>query len=355
MKIESSMFATGRFRAVVHKGHTYDEQGNIVEEGEVVVRDGVPQETQFGRNKLKLLYFTDMFAAGSTILGCFVAGAGNTTPVEANGPLTSYLGKCTRHLSATLTYSDTPDADGYVYLRTVFRATFAPGAFGTGSKNVSEGGIAKGDTGNVTNTTNLYAHGLLVDAGGSPTSVSVDTGSEYLDMFWEYTRYFKAEQTGTVTLNILGVPTEHAYVLRPSNWRVQSGTSTVAWYNDTFFDTCITLYRPFGLSMDTSNQWTATQAISGPLGALTGFPTHTGYVKGHIASVLTRQTQTNPKVQTWLVRWSTTAGNVPGGIGGVYLNGSDATSFQCSFDPKIDKTSDQQLDLYFTMTLDNKP
>lgn len=355
MHMHTHTEVTGRFRAVVHKGHTYDADGNIVQEGEVVVRDGKRQETPFGRNKLKLQYFRDILDNVTDVTGCFVAGTGNTTPTESDGTLTAYAGKASVHVSMTNSYSDTPDVDGYIYLRSVFRATFNPGALGSGTKNIAEGGIAKGHTGIVNNLTNLYAHGLLVDDLGAPTTVAVDATNEYLDLFWEYTRYFKAEESGTVTLNILGTDVVHDYVMRPSNFRQQANSANYAWPNNTYVANNISLRTLFRPSNDASNFNTGTGVKTGPIGTHMQLPTDSGWTGARNASLVQAQTRTTDKARTWLTRWITTAGNgVTGNVGCIYLAGNYSPSYQISFDPKLEKTIDRQLDIYFTYSMDNK-
>lgn len=344
---------TGRFRATVHTGHTFDAEGNIVEEGEVL------RETSFGRNTLTKKLFDDLLnllATGTSCSGCFVAGLGNTTPTEDDTVLTAYAGKCTQHVSVTTTYSDTPDANGMVYVRSVFRATFNPGAFGaTGSVNIAEGGIAAGTTSNTTSATPLYAHGLLVDSAGNPTAVAVNNASEYLDLFWEYTKYFKVEDTGTVSITVDGVATDYDWIMRPCNWRQLSSSANYWWPNDGLSASNISLYGPIRPATNTDNPTGAgTGLCSGPIGAFTAYPTRADGIF-QTGLTIAAQAKTTSKQRTWKFTWITTGGNVSGGAGVLQIGGNYCGAWQIQYTPKLDKTANRQLDLYVTCYMDNMP
>lgn len=345
---------TGRFRAAVHTGHTFDAEGNLVKEGEVL------RETPFGRNKLTVKFFDDMLnlvtVGQSNLVGCFVAGLGNTLPSETDTVLTAYAGKCTQHVGITTTYSDTPDANGMVYVRSVFRATFNPGAFGaSGSVNIAEGGITASTQYSTTSATPLYAHGLLVDSAGNPTTVSVNNATEYLDLFWEYTKYFKVEDTGTVSITIDGVETDHDWIMRLCNWRKMSSDANYWWPDDGFTSNSITLYPPIRPGTNNDNPTGAgTGLCSGPIGAFTAYPTK---VDGIFQTGLTIAAQPKmvSKQRTWKFIWITTGGNVSGGAGVLQIGGNYCGAWQIQYTPKLDKTENKQLDLYVTAYMGNMP
>lgn len=337
---------TGRFWAAVHTGHTFDAEENLIKEGEVL------RGTSPARNKLTKKLFDDMLASPSSLTGCFVAGFGNTAPTEDDTVLTAYAGKCSQHVSVTTTYSDTPDANGMVYVRSVFRATFNPGAFGaTGSVNIAEGGIAAGNTISTTSATPLYAHGLLVDSAGNPTTVAVNNATEYLDLFWEYTKYFKAEDTGTVSIAVDGVATDYSWIMRPCNWRQLASTANYWWPNDEFSAYSIILYPPIRPATDGG---AGTGLCSGPIGAFTGYPTKAGGIF-QTGLTIAAQAKTTSKQRTWKFTWITTGGNVSGGAGVLQIGGNSCGAWQIQYTPKLDKTANRQLDLYVTAYMDNMP
>lgn len=209
MKADLILYQRGEFMAVRRKAHTFDNDGNIVEEGEVL------QQSAWGKNLITDGGFATQLAGSVNIT--MVAGSGNTAPVEANTTLQTYKGKYSG--STQIIYSRTlnivPDVDGYCVLETVYRATFNPGALGSGAQNISEAGMAMGSQGATTGATALFSRGLLVDNFGAPLVIAMNASTEYLELYWKHTRYIPAEVIGTSALTILGSNISHAYTIRP--------------------------------------------------------------------------------------------------------------------------------------------
>src|SRR5690606_5665107 len=65
---------TGRFRAIVHTGHTFDDEGRVTGYKNIL------RQTPFGRNVVCNSGFNRMIGATGTILLGMVAGDGNAAP-----------------------------------------------------------------------------------------------------------------------------------------------------------------------------------------------------------------------------------------------------------------------------------
>lgn len=332
----------GRFRAVVHTGHEYDEFGNITKFGEVL------RETPFGNNKITLIGFDRAFLNQGGGL-CMVAGAGNATPTESDTVLVSYLGKTQTFATASTTRSTTPDANGDVWWRCTKRMTFGPGSLGGSSVNVAEAGIVTNvGFSSINSSTPCTARGLLVDGSNNPTTVSVNNDYEYLDIIWEYTEYVKASVTGTVTLTIDGVSVVHDYEVRPYwfdneggayNYGGWVGVGSTGWGPN---------ISPVG---DSTYTWDyASNCFTGAITAITGnnlgggtradIPIQTlgGYTNGS-------------KQRSVAFTWLPLKGNK--NITVIRAN-LGHTSWQVSYDPPIAKINTKQLDLQFVLSYANK-
>lgn len=207
MKATLQLKEAGEFRAVRHTGHTYDEEGNEIH-GEIL------QESAWGHNLITSVGL-DAILNTSSVYITIVAGAGNTAPVLANTTLQTYKGKRTSQIMSSRAVNLVPDVDGYMTITTIYRATFNPGALGSGAQNIAEAGTAMADSGATTGATNLFSRGLLVDSFGAPLVISLNATTEYLDIYWKHIRYIPESQTGTVNLTIMGSVISHSYTVRP--------------------------------------------------------------------------------------------------------------------------------------------
>lgn len=335
--------STGHFRAVVHTGHEYDQFGNIVREG-IILR-----ETPLGRNTITNTGFDRIFANQFNSI-CMVAGSGNTTPDPTDTTLNSYLGKTQTFATASTTRNTTPDVNDEVWWRTTKRMTFGPGSMGGGSVNVAEAGIVTNiGFATINGGSVVSARGLLVDEFGNPTTVSVNNAIEYLDLIWEYTEWIPASVVGTVELEIDGVPTDFDYEVRPYNFDNTGGSfNSTPWVNAG--NNNIPGWGPAG---DATYTWSkATNVFSGPLGAITGNPLGNG-TRGWIPIMSSSAYVNGSKTRSLLCTWLPTVGNVVDGIGAFRVD-LGHSSWQISFDPKIPKINTKQLDMTFTLTMDNR-
>lgn len=196
----------GKFRAVVHTGHKYDDEGNIVEYGEVL------RETPFGRNLILNggfdWWLTGTLAGGGSIQ-YLICGPSNVAPVPGDTNMPDAFGYAATFVSSTQVASNADPGMGPLFCTVQHRRTFLPGSLGASPVNVSKAGIACGAVGNPTLTQlraqPMLAAGLLVDGSGSPTSIAVNP-NEYLDLIWEHTEYYPHDVAGSFTLTTDDVP-----------------------------------------------------------------------------------------------------------------------------------------------------
>lgn len=335
----------GRYRAIVHTGHEFDEFGNITKFGEVL------RETPFGKNIITLIGFSKILQnqGGSMVM---VAGSGNTAPVEGNTTLVAYLGKSNTIATQATTRNVSPDVNNEVWWRTTYRFSFGPETLGAGAINVAEAGISTAVSINsVTSSTTLLSRGLLVDGAGNPTTVSLNATTEFLDIIWEYTEWVKASVTGSVNLTIDGVVTSHSYEVRPYYFDNVGGG-----YNYSGWADAGSLSIP-GYSTNNSKSGyplsAATCAFAGPLVAITGNGLGNAAAANVPNLMSTDAYVTNAKNRTFRTTWVPTEANIAGGVGVVRPNLGHA-QFQVSFTPKIAKIDTKQLDLYWTFAMANR-
>lgn len=342
IEIPVAIRAQGRFRAVVHTGHEYDEFGNVVKFGDVL------RETSFGNNKITLTGFDKAFLNQGDNL-CMVAGSGNTAPSESDTTLAAYLGKTQSFASASTTREVVPDVNGDVWWRVTKRMTFGPGSLGNVAVNVAEAGIVTNVGLSGTNaSTPVTARGLLVDAGGNPTTVSVNNAVEYLDIIWEYTEYVKASVTGTVTLTIDGVATVHNYEVRPYWFDNVGGSYNYGGWRDVAGNVWGPNFSPLGNGTYT---WSyATNCFTGAITAITGNNLGNGVqadIPIQASGAYTNGSKTRSLNCTWLPV------NANKNITVVRVN-LGHTCWQVSYSPAIAKVNTKQLDLLFVLSYANK-
>lgn len=329
--------ASARYWAVVHDG-----KGNIL------------RRTHPGPNKLTKKLFNDLMS-GVPYYGAPVVGAGNTAATESDVTLESYLGKANsvEVVAGSYQYTDTPDVDGYLWMKQTYIAHYLPTRLGTGAVNISEAGFSSDNIHSTTDTTPLYSRGLLVDDVGAPTSISYNAGVEYLDVYWELTWWVPVEVSGTVTLNILGTNTVHDYVVRPSNWRQLDDVANYNWIMPTADASGIYIGRLiFNVSSSGYDNISDTYAASGPLGASTAFPTATG--GRFYATDYPIQAFTTDKQRDWEIQFGPAEGNVSGGIGALHVGSPAGPTWQISLDPKIDKTATRNFNFTIRCVMGNK-
>lgn len=333
----------GRYRAVVHTGHEFDAEGNIIKEGKVL------RESAWGKNKITLPGFDAMLSNNGNVGIRMAAGTGNASPAESNTTLQSYAGFTNAFVSQTKTKNNVPDGDGNVTVTCLYRFTFNPNSLGSSPINVTEAG-AISNSGTPGPSTTVYSRGLLVDGAGNPTAVPYDAGVEYLDLYWEVTYYIPAEVNGTVSITVDGVPTDFAYKVRPmlftTYWLVGGSNQNLPgiYYNTT---------------SSNGNPQFSTNCSGNDLGSLDGQPSGS-YTTTTRPSVTLASYTAGSKQRGITLSWTPSAGNIAGGIRSVLLSGCDLGGgsqcqlFQIQYDPKLPKDSDHSMSLTFVLTMGNK-
>lgn len=243
MKIDMHIKESGEFRAVRHTGHTFDQDGNEVH-GQVL------QESAWSKNLILSVGF-DALLTNEYIYVNIVAGSGNSAPVAGDTTLQSYEGKGTSQILYSRVINTVPDEDGFCTITTIYRATFNPGELGSSPVNISEAGTAMAVIGSVSETTNLFSRGLIVDSFGSPLVISVNPTVEYLDIYWKHVRYIPAEVLGTQSLSILGSSISHNYTIRP--YQLDSANSGYWWYLGSGSGSTTEISGLFPVLVDTDN------------------------------------------------------------------------------------------------------
>lgn len=350
INFNAAVESTGRFRAIRHTGHIYDDLGNIVRHGLIL------QETAFGRNKITLTGFSHILQHDNPI--AMVAGTNNTAPAEGNTTLGAYAGKTQTHVSTVTTRSTTVDGDGNVYWRVTHRMTFAPESLGMGAINIAEAGIvslAGVSFGAINSATAVSARGLLVDGGGSPTTVSLNAAVEYLDLIWEYTEYVKASVTGTVNITIFGDVIAHDWEVRPTFFENPGGSYIARGWGpagDAVLPGFAAVGYPYG---DWEQGSTQARSTNG-LGTISSAPANDSGLSNALRAAnayVVDDYVAASKQRTMEITWLPSRANITGGIQSFMIN-CGHTSWQVSYDPKFDKTDDDQLDLNFTLSMANK-
>lgn len=344
-EIQQTVELQGRYKGIKHKGHKFDENGELVEFGEVI------EETGWGKNIITIGGINALLSGSVTYLFS-VAGTGNTTPSESDTVLASYAGKMAAWpVSESLVRQVNPATE--LYLRFTTRATYNPGAFGASSVNIAEAGMTLG-TSNlaaVGPTTNLFSRGLLVDSGGLPTTIAV-APDEYLDIIWEFTMYIPYDATGTVNLMIDGVSTSHTYYVRPIRLDGALGSGT-SWFSPAYASAgtgagainAITVSPP---QADFTSGWAlGNTALTTP----TVTPTGTALTA---SSTSQSAYVSNSKQRQYNAIWTLTNGNAAAPGVSIVSAMMGWPSFQVSYSPPIAKTASKQLNLSFMLSFANR-
>lgn len=239
-------------------------------------------------------------------------GSGNTAPANANTALVSLIAST----SATTT---TTNANNGVspYVGTMTRTYRFP--IGTATGNLSEIGIG-------VTTTNLFSRALILDGGGSPTTITV-LSSEALDATYQLQVFVPlVDVTGNITINAVS----YAYVMRASN-----ATSTGQWGG------------PNAVSSDQMGVRSCT-VFNGAIGAITASPSGSSAVSGTIA--VQAYTNGNFFIDS-IVSFALTDGNLSGGVSAALLvfgiTNNSMGQFQVSFSPALPKDGSHTMTLTF--------
>lgn len=182
MSIELKSNACGYYKIEAFKG-VEDENGKLIEEipgSRRIVADWFPNIITNGG--------LERMAENSTWYNYCQVGTGTSTPVATDTTLDTYLVNTTTVQSTTT--GNQASSPYYAYRTTVYR-------FGEG---VAEGNLSEVGVG-WSATTDLYSRALILDGGGSPTTITV-LSDEYLDVTYQLRIYPPTSDiTGTISLD----------------------------------------------------------------------------------------------------------------------------------------------------------
>lgn len=199
--------------------------------------------------------------------------------------------------------------------------TFAVGAV---SGNLTEIGFFSASTGGT-----MWSRALIKDSGGNPTTLTL-LSTEQLKVTYTVRRYIPSLLTGSFTLNTNGTGSTINYTITPSNI---SNFASPWWNADCYCSTVYTGVYPYETNV---------------LGAITSTPGDVTTIAGE-----TREAYIQGSFQDlFYVKILASGANFATGIGSISFwtivydggSGDDTfTGYQCSFSPKIMKTSSQML------------
>lgn len=151
----------------------------------------------------------ELYANQNSLITFCSVGTGNTAPAVTDTSLQTWVAGT--QTSAGSSNGNSGSAPYYGYYRRTYR--FAEGA---AAGNLAEVGI-----GPLTNGTNLFSRALLLDGGGSPTTITV-AADEILEVTYELRNYVP---TGTTTPSVTDLTTgvNHSLTVRAA---AAAGSST---------------------------------------------------------------------------------------------------------------------------------
>lgn len=276
--------------------------------------------------------------AGAVFNCAAVCGAGNTPATINDNLLESFIGG-TNQFDTGSSGAITPTfqtASSPIWYRQ--RRTWRFG-LGVAEGNVAEVGVAIG-LGVPTSTTPLFSRALVVDSNGDPTVIPVGA-DEYLDLVYDFYSYPQENETGQVTLDILGTPTVHDYILRASrmtgsNW-ITGGSSISGG-----------TFSPF--LPHASPGSSASRAYAGAIGPVTGSPATP--IAGNIGEFAMEDYTQDSFQRDFSLTAGLTIGNHANGLRCIDV-AMRLGAFQIEYDPPIPKTAEHVMRFDFRASLAN--
>lgn len=253
----------------------------------------------------------NLLGSGNPLNACLV-GSGNATPVITDTALQTFVAGTTATNSQNFAAASSSPYFGTTTTQYAFPIGGATG-------NLSEVGVGASSS-----NANLFSRALILDGGGSPTTITV-LSSEALFVTYALSQYVPlADVTGSIT--ITGV--SYAYTLRAA-----SATST-QW-----------AYRP----ADAGGLSNSSSVFNGTIGAITGSPSGTS---GASSSTANNAYSAGSFTLSGTATWGLANGNLAGGITAALVQfGTNASSrgiFQIGFGTAIPKDSSHILTLSFS-------
>lgn len=244
-----------------------------------------------------------MATASDWLTFCRV-GTGATAPAVTDTALATQVASASVLSSSTGTAATAPY---YSFKTGTYRF-----AAGVAAGNLSEVGV-----GWLATVSGLFSRALILDSGGSPTTITV-LSDEILDVTYQFRTYPPAADTaGSVTLD--GVVYSYA-------GRAALVTSSSAW--------------PVPMQAGGANTITV---YDGAIGAVTGSPSGTSS-SSPAPTVADVAYSSGSRIRSVTLTWGLTAGNLAGGIQSIKYNHGFAC-YQIQFTPKIPKDATKTLSL----------
>jgi hypothetical protein len=305
--LEIPVGVAGRFKLVKHKA---DKEGNPIPGTTVVAADWF--------NNIITDQGLEYMGGNSGYYANCQIGSGNNAPAATDTQLETYMTGV-----AALSSSNSIQPSSPYYASNILVYRFAAG---DGTGNISEIG-----TGWTAITGSLFSRALILDGGGSPTTIT-KLADEILDATYEF-RVYPPEIDTTGSIMISAVP--YDFTARASN---------VTQYSVSGFDGGWGS-GPGGSQCNTKTQPSGMHAFTGALGAITAEPSGTSAQTTNVtapayipASLYNENT----------LIWGITATDI-GSYRSVTVLWS-VGEFQVEFDPVIPKTTINELQLTFRIS-----
>lgn len=246
-------------------------------------------------------------------------GTGTATPVVGDSNLQTFV-------ASTITIQTSSEtAQGSPPYYTQYTRTYRFGV-GAAAGNISEVGVGWSTGGN-----NLFSRALILNGGGSPTTITV-LSDEYLDVQYSFRLYPPTvDVTGSITIS----GTSYNYTIRAS--RV---TNTAQWSAGSF------LACGWGVGGTSPGGY----AYGGTIGAITAYPNGSySNPDSNTDSTSLAAYGSNNLYRDMTFTWGLNRGNTAGGIKTIFFqtHSGGSMSYQVEFTPVLDKTNVKVLTMVF--------
>lgn len=237
-------------------------------------------------------------------------GSGSNTPNALDTALQSRIAGT--GTSAGVTTGVQSTAPYFSWRRGVYRF-----AEGVAAGNISEVGVG------VANVGGLFSRALVLDGGGSPTTITV-LSDEVLDVAYEF-RAYPPTVDGSGSFDLDGIT--YDFVSRAAN--VTSSSTTSGWGQTSGSGNTAALATAF--------------VFNGSIGSITSAP---GGTSSEASSISNIGYSPGSFTRDGVATWDLSRGNLSGGITAARISQGIGT-FQFSFTPAIPKNSSRVLSLTF--------
>lgn len=245
-------------------------------------------------------------------------GSGNQTPTVTDTALQSflvYVGQGTSGNSGKpydLQTSGYAADSSYTWRRWVFR--FADGL--AAYNNIQEVGIfAAGMASSPTRPNIMCSRALILDSGGNPTSIAIQP-DETLDIYYEIRYYPPAEVTGSITLN--GV--SYDYNIRPIDFLPAQYN---AWQTGTGDTGGMTALDTSIMGQQRWSSYYQTSVFASPVQTLYPKEQNASAIWGNVENAQSwtlKPYVDNSFTRTGTILFNLPQGNVPGGVGSLFIS-----------------------------------